>query len=236
VAKEYGKSAQPISRKKVRSSIMLILLPPSEGKKSPEGGKKLNLNSLSFVDHLTEARERALTQVPTSLSNCDEAIRVYSGVLYQALSYETLSASAKARGARQILIISALFGGLRVFDLIPNYKIKIATSLWKKPLATAFSGLDQELVVDMRSSTYLAAWIPNPMNTVGIRIFTKIDGEKKVITHMSKKYRGEIARFLIEQRVEPKSPAELHQLLKEAYKCALVKPVGKKSWFIDVIV
>jgi cytoplasmic iron level regulating protein YaaA (DUF328/UPF0246 family) len=216
---------------------MLILLPPSEGKNEPSRTKKLNLCSLSFADDLTQPRERVLAQYKgINQSKCDTAAYVYSGVLYQSLDYASLSPSAKKRADKSILIISAAFGALRLTDLIPNYKFKIEPKLWKAPLAAALVGLDEELVIDMRSSTFATVWIPEPGNTVGIRIFTKVGGQKKVITHMSKKYRGEVARYLVSQSSNPKSPQELFLLLKKEFSCSLVKPIGKKSWFIDLIV
>ncbi len=215
---------------------MLILLPPSEGKNQPARRKKLNLKQLSFAGELTEARISALGAVEVDENYCDRASHVYSGVLYQALDLETLSPAARQRASKSVLIISALFGVLHLDDVIPNYKSKISTSNWKEPLARTLNGMDEQLVVDMRSSTYLSAWVPNPENTVGIRIFTKVNGERKVITHMSKKYRGEIARYLLQQRTRPTTPNELNALLKEEFTCTLIKQSGKQSWFIDVIV
>jgi len=216
---------------------MLILLPPSEGKNEPSRTKKLNLKALSFASDLTAPRERALAKHKSlDLNKCDIAAKVYSGVLYQALDYAGLSPAAKKRADKSILIISAAFGALRLFDSIPFYKFKIEPKLWKAPLETALSDLDSGLVVDMRSSTYATVWTPEPSNTVGIRVFTKVGGQKKVITHMSKKYRGEVARYLVSQSSKPKSPQELFYLLKKEFSCSLVKPVGKKSWFIDLIV
>lgn len=216
---------------------MLILLPPSEGKNEPSRTKKLNLKALSFAGDLTTPRERALAKHKSlDLNKCDIAAKVYSGVLYQAFNYASLSPAAKKRADKSILIISAAFGALRLIDSIPFYKFKIEPKLWRAPLAAALVGLDEELVIDMRSSTYATVWIPEPGNTVGIRIFTKVGGQKKVITHMSKKYRGEVARYLVSQSSNPKKPQELLALLSKKFGCTLVKPVGKESWFIDLIV
>jgi cytoplasmic iron level regulating protein YaaA (DUF328/UPF0246 family) len=216
---------------------MLILLPPSEGKRSPAKNIALNLSSLSFSDSLTSTRKEELSLFPETQSlQTDLAINVYSGVLYQALDYQSMNSSAKKKANKSLLIISALFGVIRPEDEICTYKAKIKTSLWREPLKRALMGLDSALVVDMRSSTYATVWIPEPQNTVAIRIFTYIDGEKKVITHMSKKYRGEIARLLILNKSVPTTPQELKEIISTKYQCSLIEPLGKKSWFIDVIV
>jgi cytoplasmic iron level regulating protein YaaA (DUF328/UPF0246 family) len=216
---------------------MLILLPPSEGKNEPSRSKALKLSALSFADQLTQARENTLKKNSSvDQSKCDFAAKIYSGVLYQSLDYGSLSPAAKKRADKSIVIISAAFGALRLNDVIPYYKFKIDAKEWKAPLATALEGLDSQLVIDARSSTYATVWTPEPNTTVAIRVFTKVNGQKKVITHMSKKYRGEVARYLVAGANNPKSPQELLALLKKKFNCTLVKPEGKKPWFIDLIV
>ena len=221
----------------VTSTTMLILLPPSEGKNAPSRMKRLKLGSLSFADALTEPREVILKKYKSiDQGMCAVAAKVYSGILYQSLDYSSLSPAAKSRADKSLLIISAAFGAVRMTDFIPFYKFKIEPKLWKAPLAEALAGLDDQLVIDTRSSTYATVWTPHPANTVGIRVFTKVNGQKKVITHMSKKYRGEVARFLVSQSSNPKSPQELVTLLQKKFNCSLIKPIGKKSWFIDLII
>jgi cytoplasmic iron level regulating protein YaaA (DUF328/UPF0246 family) len=216
---------------------MQILLPPSEGKNEPTRRKALVWGSLSFHTELTAARTAALKKhTEVDYSHCDLAANVYSGVLYQALDYQSLSAAAQARANKSIILISAAFGALRLTDIIPFYKFKIDPSIWKKPLSLALSGIDDQLIVDCRSSTYSTVWTPNPLNTVGIRVFQKVNGQLKVITHMSKLTRGEVTRYLVSQSKTPRTPRELHQLLNKEFNCRLMAPEGKKSWFIDVIV
>lgn len=216
---------------------MLILLPPSEGKNSPSRAKKLSFSALSFANCLTPTRQATLKKYSSvDISKCDAAVKVYSGVLYQALDYQSLSATAQKRADKSIVIISAAFGALRLFDVIPFYKFKISPALWKKPLAEALDGLESNLIVDCRSSTYATVWSPPADISVGIRIFTRVNGKKKTITHMSKKYRGEVVRYLVKQSKAPQSPRELYTVLKREFNCQLIKPEGKKSWFIDVTV
>jgi len=216
---------------------MKILLPPSEGKNQPTRRKAIKWSALAFPSDLTSTRTALLKKhKEIDLGSCDTAANVYSGVLYQALDYSSLSSTAQARANKSILIFSAAFGVLRLTDAIPYYKFKIETSLWKKPLLLALAGLDEQLIVDNRSSTYATVWTPNPSNTVGIRVFKKVNGQLKVITHMSKLTRGEVTRFLVSQTKVPHSPKELHQLLSKKFTCKLIAPTAKKSWFIDVIV
>ncbi len=214
---------------------MKILLPPSEKKNEPEQRKTLKLNALSFQADLTATRTALLKKHKgIDLSYCDVASKIYSGVLYNALEYASLSSAAQARANSSIVIISAAFGAIRLNDVIPYYKFKIDPATWKDPLAIALVGFKDELIVDCRSSTYSTVWTPNPLNTVGIRVFKKVAGQLKVITHMSKLTRGEVTRYLVSQAKNPQTPQELHKLLSKEFICRLIEAEGKKSWFIDV--
>jgi cytoplasmic iron level regulating protein YaaA (DUF328/UPF0246 family) len=100
----------------------------------------------------------------------------------------------------------------------------------------ALDSLKADLIVDCRSSTYQGVWTSEPNKTVGIRVFTEKSGKRTVVTHMSKKTRGDVTRFLVTQTKSPKTAQELQKLVSKAFKCELVKPEQKKSWFLDVIV
>jgi cytoplasmic iron level regulating protein YaaA (DUF328/UPF0246 family) len=106
---------------------MLILLPPSEGKNQPTTKANVNLAKLTFSKELIAIRSRLLTK-NLETSPAAKAIDVYTGVLYQALDWGSLSATAKSQGDKSLLIISAIFGVLRPSDVIPNYKAKIKSS------------------------------------------------------------------------------------------------------------
>ena len=128
---------------------MKILLPPSEKKNEPEKLKALKLNALSFQADLTTTRTALLKKhKEVDISHCDVASNIYSGVLYNALDYTSLSTAAQARANSSIVIISAAFGAIRLNDVIPYYKFKIDPATWKKPLSLALHGLDNELEYD----------------------------------------------------------------------------------------
>ncbi|CAB4761744.1 unannotated protein [freshwater metagenome] len=214
---------------------MLILLPPSEGKNRPISKTVVNLAKLVFPKELLAIRSRLLTK-SLAASPAARAMDVYSGVLYQALDWDSLSTAAKARGEKSLLIISAIFGVVRPGDVIPNYKAKIKSSDWKAALKPALDGLDSELIIDCRSSTYAGVWQSPPANTVAIRVFKKEKGKISVITHLSKKYRGELTRVLLKSGKPPKTPAELHAIAEKHFDCKLHKPKGNLPWYLDLII
>jgi cytoplasmic iron level regulating protein YaaA (DUF328/UPF0246 family) len=165
-----------------------------------------------------------------------KAIDVYSGVLYQALDWGSLSPTAKARGDKSLLIVSAIFGVLRPSDVIPNYKAKIKSSDWKAVLKPVLDGLDADLIVDCRSSTYAGVWQSPPDRTVAVRVFKKEKGKISVITHLSKKYRGELTRVLLKAGKVPKTPVDLLAIAEKNFECKLIRPKGNLPWYLDLII
>jgi cytoplasmic iron level regulating protein YaaA (DUF328/UPF0246 family) len=214
---------------------MLILLPPSEGKNQPTTKANVNLAKLTFSKELIAIRSRLLTK-NLETSPAAKAIDVYSGVLYQALDWGSLSATAKARGEKSLLIVSAIFGVLRPSDVIPNYKAKIKSSDWKAVLKPVLDGLEADLIIDCRSSTYAGVWQSPPERTVAVRVFKKEKGKISVITHLSKKYRGELTRVLLKSGKSPKTPAELLAIAEEHFDCKLIKAKGNLPWYLDLII
>jgi cytoplasmic iron level regulating protein YaaA (DUF328/UPF0246 family) len=210
-------------------------------------GKPVSLTSLSFGKELNPTRKKTLAALGLALIKAPsaKAIDVYSGVLYQALDYHNLNSAAQKRAQKSIIIISALFGALKLTDSIPTYKLDMAKSLpklgslnalWKPIVTKALENIKTDLIVDCRSSTYQGVWTPDLKKTVGIRVFAEKAGKRTVVTHMSKKTRGDVAKFLVMQTKSPKTAQELQKLVAKAFKCELVKPEGKKSWLLDVIV
>ena len=216
---------------------MLILLPPSEGKNEPATNTPLSLDSLSFASELTSLRREAITQIDHALLRAPAApaIEVYSGVLYQALDWQTLSRSAQSRGEKELLIFSALFGILRPCDSIPHYKAKIKSTHWKSALSQILDDSETDLIVDCRSSTYATVWRGDPAITVAVRVYQLKSGKLSVITHMSKKYRGELTRLLFQKKA-PKNPEQLAAIASEKYHTRLTRSIGSEPWYLDLII
>ena len=196
---------------------MIVLLPPSEGKAQPQEGRPLDLDRLSFPE-LNPQRERllrALTRLsgkrglqalglsPGQAGELERnaglltapaapAYEVYAGVLYERLRLADVP-------RERVLIASALFGMLRADDPIPYYRLSMGAKLpripslaawWRPHLKRVLPG--DGLFVDMRSAAYAAAW--KPPRLLPVRVF---DSEGKVVSHMAKATRGEVARTLL---------------------------------------
>jgi cytoplasmic iron level regulating protein YaaA (DUF328/UPF0246 family) len=213
---------------------MLILLPPSEKKKAATSPEKFNLSSLVFAPELSALR--AITTAEYDSSQTSPAIEIYDGVLYQGLGWNSLSATQKKRANSRVLIVSALFGLVKPLDQIFQYKLKIDSKLWREAIATVSEKFTKELVIDCRSSTYKSVWALNPENTVEVRVFKVSGTERIVITHMSKKYRGELTRHLLVQPSDPTTPADVQHMAAQLFECELHPPTDGQPWALDLLI
>lgn len=235
---------------------MLILLPPSEGKATPSGKARLDLDSLVFSNQLGAKRAglvaaleklaagpepKAIAALGISAGQAGEIARdgeltttpvapaseIYTGVLYDRLDFSSLTAAARRRAENHLLISSALWGFLRPDDQIPYYRFAMKAKLpgigglpafWRGALATAMTagGHDEEggLVLDMRSGAYSAAWKPKRARLVTVRGFTESGGQRKVISHMAKAVRGDVARIALSAGSMPKDFETLAGLIE----------------------
>jgi cytoplasmic iron level regulating protein YaaA (DUF328/UPF0246 family) len=152
------------------------------------------------------AVDAALRTAPTA-----PAAEIYTGVLYDHLRLPELPAAAQHR----VLIGSALWGVVRPDDRIPYYRFSAKARLarigalsnyWRAALATALPDEPGELVIDMRSAAYAAAWKPQRATLLAVRAFSESNGARKPVSHMAKAVRGEVARALLLAKKVPADP------------------------------
>ncbi len=139
------------------------------------------------------------------------AAKVYTGVLYDHLRLPELPAKAR----RRVLIASALWGMLRPEDRIPYYRFSAKARLarigapatyWRDALAQVMPDEPGDLVVDMRSAAYAAAWKPRQSTLLAVRAFSESNGKRKPVSHMAKAVRGDVARELLLAKQAPADP------------------------------
>ena len=206
---------------------MRILLPPSEGKAKSEDGAPVDLGSLVFADELSAKRRELIGAFDPALLKAPAApaAEVYTGVLYGRLDLAGLTAAARRRAAKRVLIASALWGFLRLEDRIPYYKLPPSTKLdgigplaawWREALATAMPDSAGETIVDMRSGAYQAMWKPKQATLLAVRAFREEKDKRVAVSHMAKAVRGDVARALLLAKREPKTPDEVAAIAAEA--------------------
>ncbi len=203
------------------SAPPLILLAPSEGK-SPGGqpGRLKETDAQAWVrerleelvhtgtplaqkrafevkdDLLERARTEALAlngRVPLL-----PALERYTGVAFRALDPLGLSRDRWA----QVYILSSLRGLVRGDEPVPSYKLKLTglpglKAHWRERLPRPLSALPEGPVWELlpeEHAALLKGW-QRPRHTLEI-----LDQGGRAITHFSKRYRGLVARWILERQ------------------------------------
>jgi cytoplasmic iron level regulating protein YaaA (DUF328/UPF0246 family) len=232
---------------------VLVLLPPSEGKTAPAGGAPVDLAALAHRS-LTEQRRTVLEALAKLSAHPDApavlgtgaslaaeverntrlltepaapASSVYTGVLYAAAGLDALPHDdARARSARSVRVVSALWGLVTPDDRIPAYRLSMGVDLpgvgplartWRPLLGAELDRyLADRLVVDCRSAGYAAAWKP-PAGAawVSVRVLRESGGRRTVVSHNAKHTRGVLTRHLLVRDVEPRTPEALLDAARE---------------------
>lgn len=216
-----------------------LLLPPSEGKASggdgapwqpssgalgvllgdrraevagalaAVGGGDQRLLGVSGA-HLDRARQvnGALLGAPTL-----PAGRRYTGVVWDHLDLDTLTASVRRRAADAIAVVSGLHGVVLVDDPVPDYRLKMGARLppmgslarWWRPAVSAAIAhwAAGRVVVDLLPQEHRAAWDgdPGPFAAVVRVDLTEHDdatGTARVVGHHAKAAKGLLVRHLLE--------------------------------------
>ena len=176
------------------------------------------------------------------------AADLYTGVLYDALDLASLDAAEKRRANRWLVVISALFGALRPGDEVPSYRLSMGVDLpgigplaraWREPLGEVLpTAAGRGVVVDLRSSTYAAAWKPEgPVaeRTVAVHVVRDGPGGRTAVSHMAKRTRGLVARELLVAGVDARTPEALAEVLSERFAVGLDDPRPGRMRRLEVV-
>jgi cytoplasmic iron level regulating protein YaaA (DUF328/UPF0246 family) len=241
---------------------VLVLLPPSETKATGGDGAPLDLASLGHPA-LNPVRRRVAEALVRSAADPAAAraalglserqsdallanaalfeaptlpgLRRYTGVLYDALGYDTLPRAARGRADEMLVVVSALFGLVRATDPIPAYRLSGGSvlpelgplpALWRPVLAPVLAAVDGP-VLDLRSGAY-AALAPVP-GAITVRVLTeRTDGSRSVVSHFNKHHKGLLARSLVSSRAQL---GDLGGVLRATRRAGYrVEPTGATSF------
>ncbi|MFI6898391.1 peroxide stress protein YaaA [Streptomyces sp. NPDC050256] len=180
---------------------------------------------------------------------------LYTGVLYDALDLASLDTAARRRAGKSLLVFSGLWGAVRVGDRIPPYRCAMGVKLpglgalgafWREPMAEVMpEAAGDGLVLDLRSSAYVAAWKPKGAvaeRTASVRVLHSqlVNGVEKrsVVSHFNKATKGRMVRDLLQAGARPKDPAELVTALRDlGYVVEAEAPARSgRTWELDVVV
>ncbi|PWB96231.1 YaaA family protein [Salinibacterium hongtaonis] len=225
---------------------MLLILPPSESKRAGgEEGTRLDPGLLSF-SALTPIRERvlaALGEFGGDLDAMGAALKVgarqrdelerntevasspvmpsldrFTGVLFDGLGAETLTAAEREFAGATVAVHSALFGLVGALDPIPAYRLSHDSKLpglslkkiWAAPISAVLAERSG-LILDLRSEAYSALGpAPSRPDSLYLRVVADDGtGRTRALNHFNKKGKGEFTRAIIEAGIEHPNAASL---------------------------
>lgn len=192
----------------------------------------------SVIDEVVANRK--LYRAPTAPS-----YEIYTGVLFDALKVEQLNAQQLQRAATTVLIFSGLFGVTGFTDRISTYRCSMDVKLpelgnlgtfWKQRLAEPLAEKVQDrLVVDCRSASYVKAFRPPHKQTLAVNSFMEKDGHRKVVTHFAKAARGELTGMLLRADSAPESIDDVAHIASQRWKVETRKAEKNRPHQLDLI-
>jgi cytoplasmic iron level regulating protein YaaA (DUF328/UPF0246 family) len=189
-------------------------------------------------------RNAELRAAPTA-----RADQVYSGVLYDALGLASLPSGAKRRAGARVAVVSSLFGLVRPGDRIPAYRLSgdavlpglgSVAGVWREALGPAVcAAVGRGLLVDLRSGMYAAFWRPPTElapRVATVRVLHEVAGKRQVVSHFNKATKGRIVRALLEDGRDPRTPAQLADVLTDLGWTVEAAEPSAKGTQLDVVV
>ena len=188
----------------------LVLLAPSEGK-APDGDGPPWAPGTMEVAELDPMRRRVARAAGLARTVARNptlpAIERYTGVLYRELDAASLPATARRRLARQVLVVSGLWGLVAPTDPIPDYRLKMSaragdlgklSTAWRPALTEALAPRAKgRLLWDLLPIEHAAAvdWgTLAPRQRITVRF---VDAEDRTISHWNKLLKGSLVRWLV---------------------------------------
>ena len=154
--------------------------------------------------------------LPFSSKNARQSIYAFSGDVYRGLDSYTVEEDKIDFMQNSVRIISGLYGLLKPLDLIQPYRLEMGTKMpvddnknlyeyWRQKITTQLnSDLDEnEPVLNLASNEYFKAIDAKVVKTdIYTANFKQLkNGEYKTIAIFSKKARGMMTRFIIDNNI-----------------------------------
>jgi cytoplasmic iron level regulating protein YaaA (DUF328/UPF0246 family) len=157
--------------------------------------------------------------LPFTRENARQSVLAFKGDVYTGLDAGTMSAADLNFAQKHLRILSGLYGVLRPLDLMQPYRLemglKFANSggqnlyeFWgsdiRDNLAAALKKSRSRVLVNLASNEYFKAVQSKKLDAEVITpVFKDLkNGKYRVISFFAKKARGQMARYIIDQRLE----------------------------------
>ena len=154
--------------------------------------------------------------LPFNSKNARQAVYAFSGDVYRGLDAYSIDTKKVDFMQSTVRIISGLYGLIKPLDLIQPYRLEMGTKLsfdnnrnlydyWKEKITNQLNSevLENEPVLNLASNEYFKAIdskvIKSDIYSANFKEFN--DGNYKTIAIFSKKARGMMTRFIIDNKI-----------------------------------
>ena len=187
----------------------------------------------------------ALREAPTAAAET-----VYSGVLYDALGLADLDPASRRRARAWIVVISALWGAVRLGDRIPPYRLNMCgrlpglAHLTGRLAGTARRGAARRGRPGRRGRLPLRRVRHGVAAHRGARRADRgregvpRPGRQRrgVVSHNAKHTRGLVVRRIVTDAIDPRRPEGLAEALSEHFEIDLRRPERPgRTWELHVV-
>ena len=155
--------------------------------------------------------------LPFTTSNARQAVYAFSGDVYRGLDAYSIENDKIDFMQNSVRIISGLYGLIKPLDLIQPYRLEMGTKLsfdsnknlydfWRKKITEKLNNelIDNEPLINLASNEYFKAIdtkvIKSDIYSVNFKQFK--NGSYKTIAIFSKKARGMMTRFIINNQID----------------------------------
>ncbi len=178
---------------------------------------------------------------PHTPDNATTAMYTFRGEVYLGLDANTLTQQEAEDADKNIRILSGLYGLLRPLDLIQPYRLEMGIELkiGKAKSLYEFWGnqitdlLSQDIaaskakeVINLASQEYSAAINPEKLIVpmIDIQFMEDRNGKLQFLSFIAKRSRGEMARFMIQQKITKSEELKDEDINGYQYRVDLSQP------------
>lgn len=160
--------------------------------------------------------------------NARAAVFAFMGDVYEGLDAATLNAPQRDYLARNLRILSGLYGLLRPFDLLQPYRLEMGTRLanpqgrdlyafWGERITDAIAALQPRAIINLASEEYFKAVKPRLLDCPVITpVFEDFkNGKYKIISFYAKRARGLMVRYAAQNGI--REPQQLRAFDLDGY-------------------
>ena len=170
---------------------------------------------------------------PFDRDNAKQALFAFRGDVYTGLDADSLEAEEIAFAQQHLRILSGLYGLLRPLDLMQPYRLEMGLkfvnrggrnlyAFWGDSLTRSLNSelgrSGSRVLVNLASNEYFRALQPGDLDAELVTpVFKDLkNGKYKVISFYAKKARGQMARYILRERLN--EPAGLREFAVDGYR------------------